>query len=615
MRRVLASLVVAAFAMMAVATVGAQESGWRVTSFDAAYTVNSDGVVDVVEQVQVDFGTLQKHGIYRDLLDRRDCAERVENPAAQQPVYPCKDGYDRVWRYEDFAVTTPDGKPLTFERESAVVLGDSMTRLRIGDADRTISGVQSYRISYRLRGVLDAYDDHDELYWNATGTWQVPVERTTVKVTLPPAATAKATCFQGVSQSTAQCRAGTSGNTVSYTATRTLQFGEQMTVVAGWQKNLVAVGPPILEDQVSIDDYFTLDVFEFGGMVLFAAAGLAGLIALWWRHGRDRRYRTLFYLTNDPSQETQPLFAHTDIVVEFLPPEGLRPAQMGLILDERADTLDVTATIIDLAVRGDPQTTEIPKEGLFGHKDWQLNKVKPADDELVPYERELFDSLFSGSKEEVTISSLKYKFADDLQKVKKDLYADGMKRKWFAGDPASMRKLWFFGGMGLVMLSIFAAVGSGIWLSRALIPVLLVPEGLVLMVMSRAMARRTATGSEALRRVLGFRLYITTAETRRQEFNEQKNIFARYLPFAIVFGCVEKWAKAFEGLDDMAESSTAGWYTGVGPFQVMAFSAGLRSFSTGVSSTIASTAPSSGGSGFSGGFSGGGGGGGGGGSW
>ena len=130
------------------------------------------------------------------------------------------------------------------------------------------------------------------------------------------------------------------------------------------------------------------------------------------------------------------------------------------------------------------------------------------------------------------------------------------------------------------------------------------------------MSRRTATGSEALRRVLGFRLYVATAETRMQEFNEQQNIFARYLPYAIVFGCVDKWARAFRGIEDQAASSTVSWYSGVGPFQVMAFSSGLQGFSTSVASTISSTPGSSGGSGFSGGgFSGGGGGGGGGGSW
>ncbi len=47
-----------------------------------------------------------------------------------------------------------------------------------------------------------------------------------------------------------------------------------------------------------------------------------------------------------------PLFASDPIAVEFEPPDKLKPAQIGLLLDERADTLDVTATIVELAVRG-----------------------------------------------------------------------------------------------------------------------------------------------------------------------------------------------------------------------------------------------------------------------
>jgi uncharacterized membrane protein len=115
--------------------------------------------------------------------------------------------------------------------------------------------------------------------------------------------------------------------------------------------------------------------------------------------------------------------------------------------------------------------------------------------------------------------------------------------------------------------------------------------------------------------VLGFRLYVATAEKDRQRFNEDQGIFARYLPYAIVFGCVDKWAKAFEGLESEAQASVVPWYTGMTAFHVASFSSDLKGLSGSLSSTISST-PSSGGSGFSGGgFSGGGGGGGGGGSW
>jgi uncharacterized membrane protein len=174
--------------------------------------------------------------------------------------------------------------------------------------------------------------------------------------------------------------------------------------------------------------------------------------------------------------------------------------------------------------------------------------------------------------------------------------------------------MWIGIGIATAVVGVGLCIAAGWFWGRTLIFVPVVLAGLVLLVFSKMMSRRTAVGSEALRRVLGFRLYVATAETRMQEFNEQQNIFARYLPYAIVFRCVDKWANAFSHIDDPEAMGTTGWYTGVGAFHAAAFSSSLQGFAGSVSSTISSS-PSSGGSGFSGGFSGGGGGGGGGGSW
>jgi uncharacterized membrane protein len=134
-----------------------------------------------------------------------------------------------------------------------------------------------------------------------------------------------------------------------------------------------------------------------------------------------------------------------------------------------------------------------------------------------------------------------------------------------------------------------------------------------MLALAHAMPRRTGPGREMYRRILGFRQYMTVAETDRQRFNEETNLFQEYLPYAIVYGCVDKWAKAFEGLENQPDTSS--WYVSTHAFAPLAFSSSLQSFSSSMSSAIASTPGGSGGSGFSGGFSGGGGGGGGGGSW
>lgn len=589
------------------------QEGWEVRRFDVSMVVNADGTIDVVEDIEVDFGSLQRHGILRDLRQRMRCGDV---PAGPEPLHPCPSGSDRLWRYEDIAVTDFEGRPHPWTSFSE---GD-MLRVRIGDADVFVTGAQQYRISYRITGALNAFDDHDELFWNITGEWDAPISVFSAIVELPPGAGADGLCLQGYYESTAQCEADVRDDRVFYGSTRALFPYEQVTIAASWQRGLVDVPPPLLEDRLSIDDFFTFDTFEWAGAALVGLLGLVALGRAWWLFGRDRKYQTVYYLTDDPAEHTRPLFQGRELVVEYTPPDGIRPAQAGVLIDERADTLDVTATIIDLAVRGYLRIHEIPKKWLFGSTDWELEKLDAPVDDLLPYERELYDALFAGSKERVKVSALKNKFAEKLGKVKKELYKDAVGRGWFEQSPEMARTTWLIAGFALAGLGVPAAVGAGWFLERALIGAPLIVAGVVLMLVSRAMPRRTAAGSEAERRVLGFRLYVDTAESRRMEFAEQKNIFApvfaRYLPYAIVFDCVDKWAKAFEGLEDEISQAAAGWYVGMAPFHLRSFSEGMSGFSSSVGSVIASTPGGSGGSGFSGGgFSGGGGGGGGGSSW
>jgi uncharacterized membrane protein len=141
--------------------------------------------------------------------------------------------------------------------------------------------------------------------------------------------------------------------------------------------------------------------------------------------------------------------------------------------------------------------------------------------------------------------------------------------------------------------------------------------GVVALGVSRVMPAKTAAGAELLRRTLGFRNYMEVAEKERQRFAERENIFSEYLPYAIVFGCVERWAEAFKDIDVSAQ--TASWYVGSTPFNSNSLSSSLQGFSSNLGSAIVSTPGGKGGSGFSGGGggggAGGGGGGGGGGSW
>jgi uncharacterized protein (TIGR04222 family) len=603
----LTALVVSVFVGLSTSGMARADEGWVITGFTIEYRIGNDGTLAAKETIRADFGSLSKHGIFRYFYERVPCGEPIAG--AQQPIYSCPPGSNREYEYDIQDVTRLDGTKWKYEvsRESGKVT------VKIGDADVFVSGPQDYVITYTVRGALDAYEDHGELYWDATGEWPVSILQFRITATLPGAATAYAVCYQGYANSNEQCPASAEANVATFESNRELAWQEQVTIAVGWREPVVAIAPPMLEERLTAGDLFTLDVLEWAGLLLSLVIGVVIVGSAWWRYGRDRAYTSVYYLTQNPEERTKPLFARQQVVVEYLPPEELKPAQMGVLLDERADTLDVTATIVDLAVRGYLHITELPKKGWFGSNDWKLTRKQDATG-LNAFEKKVFDSLFK-SGDEVEMSDLRYKFAADLEKAKELIYDDAMKRKWFTMKPETARGMWVIVGIALLFLGAGLAAFAGLYLGRALMPLGLVPAGIAMLVLSRSMAKRTAAGSEMLRRVLGFRLYIATAEKHRQEFNERENIFARYLPFAIVFGCVSKWAKAFEGLDDQVQQSTSSWYSGTGPFRVAAFSSGLQSFSSSVSSTLASTRSSSGGSGFSGGSSGGGGGGGGGGSW
>lgn len=584
----------------------AQES-WVIRSFDATYVIAADGSVSVTEDLRVDFGSLQRHGIFRDI--------------------PVKYRYDsdsnRVTTISDIRVD--DGaKSWPFEKSTS----GSNLRLKIGDADKLVSGTQRYRISYRLTGGLNPFPDHDELYWNITGNeWEARIETASASVAGPSGAIERQTCFQGAAGSTVACQSSTDGTSASFRSTAPLPPGAGLTVVVGLKKGAVSVPPLVLEPSSTnamdeATDFLGLEPLPIG---IALAIGLLsfGLIGrLWWIAGRDRWFGYAYPLDGNPPPRIRPLFAGEPVVVEYQPPETerrgrrLRPAEIGLLLDERADTLDVTASIVDLAVRNYliiKETESGGIVGLFKKRDYELSRLVKSEDDLLPYERTLLESLFDEG-ETVRLSDLKNKFYKDLTKVKEGLYEEATKSlRFFPRDPEAVRTTYRIAGLALggVGAGLVVLLGQNAGLGIIGIPIAL--AGGLLALMAGLMPARTAQGRLMYRRCLGFRRYVETAEKDRQAFAEKANIFHEYLPYAIVFECVDKWARAFEGIG--IDSSQAAWYVGSGPFVPSQFAFAVNDFSSSVSSVMASTPGGSGSSGFSGGSSGGGGGGGGGGSW
>jgi uncharacterized protein (TIGR04222 family) len=607
-RRALGSLVLALTLGSAWAVAAghpaAASSFETIRNYDVDLTVQPNGDLSVVETIVYDFGSEQRHGIYREIPTRLHY----------------NDTYDRVFPLRVDSVSGSAGTPVDYTTEDA---GDGKTGIKIGDPDQLITGVHEYQIAYTVQGALNAFANRDELYWNAIGDeWSVTIQRASVRVSTPGPITGVA-CFQGQQLSSDACQVSAYQGSSARFGEPQIYPGEGLTVVVGITKGAVTVQPPILQERWSPTRAFSLTTVTGSAAGGIALVGICGFGYLVWTRGRDRRYQgsQVDQIMGNPHGESERVpvgDADAEGPVEFAPPDGIRPGQIGTLLDERANTIDVSATIVDLAVRGFLRIEEIPKEGLFGKPDWRLTRSDADDASLLPYERMLLEGLFRDGAD-TTLSALRTTFAERLSKVEDSLYADARDQGWFAIRPDKVRLRWRLLGFGLTVLGIAITAGLAATTHLGLLGVAALVVGLVFWFGAGRMPARTAKGTAMLRRVRGYRRVIDTADRYLARWAEQENEFPKMLPYAIVFGLTDKWAETFQALSAQAQSSMPAvvpWYVSANAFNAAGFAHAIDGFTVATSGTMTSTPAGSGSSGFGGGgFSGGGGGGGGGGSW
>lgn len=568
--------------------VSAQNS-WEIRDFNSTILIQKSGTVLIKESISVDFNTLNKHGIYRNI----------------PYIYNTKSDEKRYSEITIQSVERNDRK-----EKFAISKNDSHLQIKIGDPDKTISQQQKYTITYLVKGVLDSYNDFDEFYWNVTGNdWEVPISSASSLLTIETGEFLNSSCYQGVFGATTLCSVEKiSPQTLTFTSTK-LSFQEGLTIAASFPKGTIPI-LSIEKPKSLLQKVAQPHILFLGGFL--SLIGVGSILLLWYINGRDYWHNNIPITDRSLTGRIKPIGAKETLVVEFESPEKLTPAEIGVLMDEKADTLDVTATLIDLATKGYLSITEVEKKWVFGTRDYILKKKKGDTSSLLIFEKELFTRLFS-SGDEISLSSLKQKFYDDLRIVKTKLYEEIVKKEIFFDNPESIRSKYVISSIIGFFIALFSTFYGGVAQENPyflIIGISLLITCIFLFLFSEKMPRRTAHGRELYRRARGFKRFLSGSEKNRQNYYEQKNLFNYLLPYAITFGVTEKFAKHMKDLGQMPESVS--WYSGPS-FHLATLSSSMNTFSSTLSTAMASTPSSSGSSG--GGFSGGGGGGGGGGSW
>ncbi len=501
---------------------------------EATVRVNQDGTLHVVETVRYDFG-----GIPTD---------RVERVITTREQYDATN--DRVYSLSNVSIDAdqPAGQ--------ATVASTDTTRTMSLRFSAAQSGPVTVTFTYDVDGAVAATADGLEVRWPVIQGFGVPIERARVQWNAPGASWLS--CLAGPRGSSRPCTSSQLVDVPAPTMTQlALEPGDEMVGILGLDSGSGVAPSTDLRARWSISRAFTASGAPLAVALVVLLLGVMGAALLWWTRGRDTAHRG--------SVQVAPLVDVGDGTLGFAPPSGIRPGQMGTLVDERADLIDVSSTIIDLAVRNYLFVEELPRPPV-GAADWRLRRRNDPGDELLPYEREVFAAIFTagsaaGLEDTVAVSALATRLRPRLATIQALLYDDMVRQGWFAERPDAVRSRWTTSGWVLVSAGV-VLTGVLAWVSTfGLVGLAVVLAGVALTAAGQVAPARTASGSRVLRELHDFRAFLTDSSSADIRSEQREELVSRIFPYALVFGLGERWAASLAAMDtDDTPDEPLYWY-------------------------------------------------------
>lgn len=623
----------------------------RIRSFDSHIVLNADNTMQVRETIEVwAAGDQIRHGIYREFPTR----------------YKDLLGNRYIVAFEIGSVQR-DGNSEPYHMESM----SNGVRVYFGDADTLIStGIHRYVFTYSTSRQLGFFSDHDELYWNVTGSgWIFPIDLATATVVLPPqihnfVSTVYAYAGpQGEKGRPATAERDEDGNRTF--RVENLASHEGLTIAVRWPKGLIAEPTRAQKLRWFLNDNRN------------AAVGIVGLIVLWLYY---------IFVWTRVGRDPKP----GPIVPLYEPPDNMSPAAMRYLENMGFDDKTFSSAILGLAAKGyisidqdksdsyrliqKPDTGKaarlssdesLLKQKLFnGNKTLNLSNTNSTT--IRAAQKALSMALHTGMEKVyfftnagylwpgialTIISAVGMLLATGTQGNVQSLFIAIFMTVWLSGWSVGVAALlhaaaraWKSvraggvagraGAIGITLFSIPFVIGELVGLGLlawaisvvgCLVIVLLIGTNVLFHHLLKA---PTSAGRQLLDRVDGFKMFLSEVDGHRLNMvappGKTPELFERFLPYALALGVEHAWAQQFSQVIAAAAGGSGqqhtmnyspSWYTGA--FVASSPAAFASSFSSAFSGAIASSSspPGSSSGGGGGGFSGGGGGGGGGGGW
>ncbi|MDO5535682.1 MAG: DUF2207 domain-containing protein [Propionibacteriaceae bacterium] len=580
--------VVAGFAADSVANAEPILEPARVTEatldrFDATMEVRPDGRVDVTQRLSYRFpsGALPVRWAGQQVL--------VHQPWAS--------GQSHAVRVRDLETTAADGSPVLTHLLPSPLDGSTQRGLLLVAA---LSGASEHEftLSYTVDGAVVRDGDVARLRLQ----FAPDLEETTdarLAVTLP-AAPHEVACRRVSTGELGRCSAPdheVADSTVTFNDVASASGAYKITDISFPAAALTGPGATLVDHP----DDALLSRARTG---LIGGAGAAvGLGAVMLGVARSNRPRDERYAGTPPGEmgsddQVRPVDAAEPTTVRFTPPDASL-IEAGAVRDGHYRSTHLAATLVQMAVSGQLQLSSRP-----------LNVVAVPDRRpSTEPERTIHEAAAApGSRvDNRTMRAMRAAALASSTRVIGDAelwrHPDNRGRKRVLRLLAWVPWVLLIAGLlGVGVRYLPAAFGASFL--PTMLAFLLVGSIAVKFARRRLPTRtRRARGTAMLDQVEGFRQYLATAEADQLDFEADRDIFRRYLPWAVLFGLTERWTRicrelAMQDRIDLDTSFLAG-------ATLHTLDRDLDDFSSRVadSSTPSTSTSSSGGSGSSSGFS------------
>ncbi|MGX1772090.1 DUF2207 family protein [Nocardia brasiliensis] len=352
------------------------------------------------------------------------------------------------------------------------------------------------------------------------------------------------------------CKLGPPGNTracadvktevdgVLYLEQTDLHKGDAIDLTLQLPPNTVPSNADVRDDSAAGPFAFTTPVLVAFGVLVLALIGLAAFAL------RARRQNAA---AGTGSQTLDPLLREGERV-QFVSPDGVLPGEAGLLLDEHVDPVDIAATVVDLAVRRYIRVLPL------SDTDWRITRVNTPDDQLRGYEKAVYLALLPDGTDAVTMTELRAPGRVQSGPVRTALLDDAVARGTFADRRRPGPAGWL--GGALIVAGIAVTIGLALTAGHALVGVAIALAGIATVLLPKYLPVRTSHGLALSGQIRALQRGLEA--TRREQVPpiDQETVFSRALPFMVIGSRADNWIRAFRDLNPSADAQPGLYWFG-----------------------------------------------------